>query len=103
VPQKEVDRIKEEEFLAQQNGEYDDDDDDDDTNVESGPPEAFTSDHSGNLYYNHKQPEREQAPEKLSERRFRFSPLKGKRGKTNKGNVNDQVSEVFTVAGSTSR
>jgi hypothetical protein len=101
VPQKEVDRIKEEEFLAQQNGEYDDDDDD--TYVEPGLPEAFTSDHSGNLYYNHKQPEREQAPEKLSERRFRFSPLKGKRGKTDKGNANDQVSELFTVSGSTSR
>lgn len=96
VPQKEVDRIKEEEFLAQQNGEYDDDDDDD-TYVESGPPEAFTSDHSGNLYYNHKQPEREQAPEKLSERRFRFPPLKGKRGKMDKGNVNDQVSEIKEI------
>jgi hypothetical protein len=96
VPQKEVDRIEEEELLAQQNGECEDD-----TYIHSGQPEVSISDH--NVNHNHKRVEHERASEKKSERRFRFSPLRGKGGKADKKKVKDQVSKLCMVEGSISK
>jgi hypothetical protein len=101
VPQKEVDRIEEEEFLAQQNGEYEDD-----TYIHSGQPEVSISDHNvnhNNHNHNHKRAEHERALEKNTERRFRFSPLRGKGGKADKKKVKDQVRKLCTVEGSISK
>jgi hypothetical protein len=95
VPQKEVDRIEEEEFLAHQNGEYEDD-----TYIHSGQPEVSISDHNvnhNNHNHNHKRAEHERALEKNTERRFRFSPLRGKGGKADKKKVKDQVIEVKEI------
>lgn len=93
VPQKEVDRMEEEELLAQHNGEYDYDD----TYIETVPPEVSTSDLIAN--HNHKQVNQceQSAPAKNSERPFRFSPLKGKGGKADKKKVKDQVTKVKEI------